>query len=395
MFPTTIECTPSPEKVAGTVQRSGADWDWRDVPHVGETDSAAARLARIRRTSTRLKNPAAWQETLEMLPHYESDYPYDPAHEYERDWTTDPDYAAGVQLIEFDQDGFLSPTTSRHTPLFGYLLKTLCDGYGNRVTHELEFHFPTRTSQALGRLTAAMEPKNRVVPDLAVLAESYTLPEGVERSSRSRLLDTEAGHPVPDLVVEVVSRTSKDRDYEDKMSLYAALGISEYLLIEPGEPADEFDDGTLGCLLLFRLDENSGIYEPVSDIDDPYIEAAGLRLRMVHVGPSAEPCVQWWDPDQHRWRDHAGDRELVAKEQGFEQGIEQGELKKTVAFLDALCPDLPVSAHKQIESHWQEHGLPDGIETRIVELSANPSHWRTILDVPEDRDDEGQDRVPA
>lgn len=395
MFPIHVARAPSPAKFAGSVQRSRGAWDWRDVPYVGDTDAASARLARIHRTAARLQNPVAWQKAIENLPHYEADYPYDPAHEYERDWTTDPDYAAGVQIMDFDKDGFLAPTTSNHTPLFGFLLDTLCDGYGNRVTHELEFHFPAQTALDLGRLTSDRKPKNRVVPDLAVLPKTYTLPEGVVRSSRNRVLDNEAGEPVPDLVVEIVSKTSVDRDYEDKMALYAALGISEYLIIEPGEPADETDDGTLGCLLLFRLDENSGIYEPVSDIDDPYIEAAGLRLRMVHVGPSAEPCVQWWDPDQHRWRDHAGDRELVAKEQGFEQGIEQGELKKTVAFLDALCPDLPVSAHKQIESHWQEHGLPDGIETRIVELSANPSHWRTILDVPEDRDDEGQDRVPA
>ena len=391
MFPASVEHAPSPQKLAGAVRRSGSDWDWRDIPFAGDTDAWTARQARRRRTAERLTKAQVWKEGLARLPHYKADYPYDPVHEYERDWTTDPDYAVGIKFLDYDKDGFLTPDTAFHVPLMSDLSMTLCDGYGNRATHNLELRYEEQIARTLGRLTADQKPKTQVEPDLAVLADAYTLPEGVVRGNSTRVLDLTAGDPLPDLVVEIVSSSSEDRDYEDKMALYAALGIPEYLIIEPGEPADGIDEGSLGYLLLYRLDGGSGTYEPVSNIDDPYIEASDLRLRMIHVGPSAVPLVQWWDPDQSRWRDRAGDRELVAKE----QGIEQGELKKTISFLNALCPDLADSVYNQIESHWQEHGLPDGVETLIVSLSTNPSHWRTILGIPEDGDAGGQDREPT
>lgn len=74
-----------------------------------------AQAARVARVLDRLADPLPWRAELERLAHHDPEYVYDIGHEYETDWTTNPDYATdGIHLYEFDGDGFLHPRDKRH-----------------------------------------------------------------------------------------------------------------------------------------------------------------------------------------------------------------------------------------------------------------------------------------
>jgi Uma2 family endonuclease len=66
-------------------------------------------------------------------------------------------------------------------------------------------------------------------PDLVVLREEH-LPLTEKR------LTITLDMPPPQLIAEIVSpgKTNRDRDYINKRSQYAAIGVSEYWLISPG-----------------------------------------------------------------------------------------------------------------------------------------------------------------
>ncbi|WP_019499331.1 Uma2 family endonuclease [Pseudanabaena sp. PCC 6802] len=70
------------------------------------------------------------------------------------------------------------------------------------------------------------------IPDLVVLSED--LAEALKGASRAIVLPD---MPPPRLVVEVVSpgQESIDRDYRYKRSEYAARGIDEYWIVDPGQ----------------------------------------------------------------------------------------------------------------------------------------------------------------
>jgi len=82
--------------------------------------------------------------------------------------------------------------------------------------------------------TEIVVPGNRArvrLPDLMLLTE-----EGVGALAGGRATIT-IDMPSPVLVVEVVSpgRANEDRDYRYKRSEYAARGISEYWIVDPGK----------------------------------------------------------------------------------------------------------------------------------------------------------------
>ena len=92
-----IEQAPrTPEPVAPAAPA----WDWRRAPYRGDTDRLSARLSRMHRTAARLNDLAGWYRALRDLPHFDPAYPYDPAHEYEADWISDPDYTEDARRLE-------------------------------------------------------------------------------------------------------------------------------------------------------------------------------------------------------------------------------------------------------------------------------------------------------
>ena len=93
--------------------------DWRVPPGHGDTTPDGAQAARRRRVIHRILHPDQWRAHLEALPHYDPEYVYDEGHEYEDDWTTDPDYCWDGNHLHwciFDEEGFLTPTPAT-TPI--------------------------------------------------------------------------------------------------------------------------------------------------------------------------------------------------------------------------------------------------------------------------------------
>ena len=369
-------------------ERTPEVWDWRVPPWRGDTDAATARTARARRTAWRRDHPAAWRAGLERLAHYESGYTYDIAHEYEDEWTTDPDYGGeGVHLREYDEDDFVSPEHRRHMPFLMVMLDALIDMLGNRGEHEAELHFPARIGEILGLLTGKEEGKSQVKPDLMVLPRVLELPAGRERSNEGRTIRLDQGHPVPELVVEIVSPTSEHRDLEDKLELYAVLGIAEYLACDPGNPPDPDADepGSPAKLLLFRL-QPDGTYREEQSREDargifsrvcathirlwqPDVPLAGGLLASV----PGMPRFQWWDEGQGRWRDRATD-------------LEYARTDHAVATMRTFLGDeLTPADLDTIETAWREHGPPSDHLQCIKAALRAPSEWRSLL--PNELDD--------
>ncbi|TPW18329.1 MAG: hypothetical protein FD130_307 [Halothiobacillaceae bacterium] len=80
-----------------------------------------------------------------------------------------------------------------------------------------------------------------VQPDVALVCDPAKLANG-------RYIDG-----APDLVVEVLSPATALRDRREKRALYAAVGVTEYLLVDPVERYME----------IYRLDENQAYGHPL------------------------------------------------------------------------------------------------------------------------------------
>ena len=97
----------------------------------------------------------------------------------------------------------------------------------NRIVAEVQDQIPHRRwerlqTQDVDIIDEASEP----VPDLVVLERGVSPESG-------RLLPCRLITLVVELVVEVVSKTSVDRDYGVKRSVYAAGKVPAYLIVDP------------------------------------------------------------------------------------------------------------------------------------------------------------------
>ena len=127
------------------------------------------------------------------------------------------------------------------------------------------------------------------------------MPDGVLR--------LDLGAPVPPLVMEVASEGSAEWDLNHRQHLYAAAGVSEYLVYDLGgkrrlrSPRE---------LLMFRLEGGSHRQAPVAEADwsdvfgthvriMPNARERGEALRGVPAEDRSPPRFQWWDPDTERW----------------------------------------------------------------------------------------------
>ena len=100
-------------------------------------------MTRTERAAWRLAHPKAWRAELEHLVYYDPEYAYDVGHEYENDWTTDPDHAGnGIGFAEYDEDGILEPIDDRRTMLEGIMLTLLRKLLGNRAESQGHLYFP-------------------------------------------------------------------------------------------------------------------------------------------------------------------------------------------------------------------------------------------------------------
>ncbi len=107
----------------------------------------------------------------------------------------------------------MSPANTAHVRLTTFLLRVLSTFVEE---HDLGEIFGTE-------LAARITPRSRRVPDVLFVAKERlknVLPAHVEGP--------------PDLIVEVVSPDSVERDWRDKYDDYQAAGVREYWVVDPG-----------------------------------------------------------------------------------------------------------------------------------------------------------------
>ena len=345
-----------------------------------DVESAMTWRARRARAKLRLTHRAEWQRHIVSLFHHNSDYPYDINHEYLQDWTSDPDYVVdAVSIREYDGNGvrlhadpgLVSGVQTSAEQAVGTLL-------GNRVAWGFRVFFGEEVAMDLDLITGQGIPKNVVVPDLVVLPRQKELPEGQERPVEDRSLRLDRGDPVPELVLEILSRGTADHDLGDKKRLYELLGIGEYLVYDTG---GQRADDSPAELLVFRLE--NGAYRQLecdSQMSEPekpafFSDVFGTHIRM--NGADWEMArFQWHDPVESRWRDSETDKE--------EQFRSEGAMEVTVAVLHKfLRTKLAQPKRRRIEAFWREHGLPSDAVDRILAVQRTPKEWRSLMAGPD------------
>jgi Uma2 family endonuclease len=135
----------------------------------------------------------------------------------ERDrWTYEeyrklPDDGRRYEIIEGELLVSPSPTTKHQRASF-------------MIAHLLEIHVRDR---GLGWCSAPS-------PDVILTKNSVVQPDAVFVSAGRK--ETVAAHGItggPDLVVEVLSESTRKRDYTAKLQLYAKHGVREYWIVDP------------------------------------------------------------------------------------------------------------------------------------------------------------------
>ena len=162
-------------------------------------------------------------------------------------------------------------------------------------------------------------------------------------------------------------RSTEAKDFEDNLSLYAALGIPEYLLVETGEFKTDPN------MWLFRRAETDGAYHMAES--GLALIACGVPMRLLPAEvPGNVPVFQCQDPDTLHWHDYEGSIER--------RGERRGEVHTALQVLDTVLPALPPTDRARIEASWLEAGLPAEAVPRILSLQGEPDRWRELLATP-------------
>lgn len=118
-------------------------------------------------------------------------------------------------------------------------------------------------------------PKAVVAPDVFVVF-------GVAKGERLSYKFWEEENKAPDFVLEITSKTTQDKDEQDKPELYARLGVREYFQYDP--TGDYLNPQLKGARLV------EGKYQSITGITLPdglfslSSEALGLELRLLPAG---------------------------------------------------------------------------------------------------------------
>lgn len=186
--------------------------------------------------------PSRWQRVEYALRAAEGSGPVFPTFESFIEWVDEDTSAEWVEGEVY----FMSPSSLRHQLIAGFLYKLI----GTYV----EYYQLGTTLNAPFKMKI---PGYGAEPDVLV----------VLRENETRLRKTFLDGPA-DLVVEVISPDSVERDRVKKFGDYEAAGIAEYWLIDPERRTAEF----------YQLVE--GRYELAATPDDIYASRVlpGLRL---------------------------------------------------------------------------------------------------------------------
>ena len=360
--------------------------------HVQEryVDETMTRSAREQRIAWRLDHLDEWQRDLENLAHYDPRYAYDVAHEYDHDWTTDPDYGPrSIHLFEFDEDGVLHRDDDRPQAIELHMRDTVRNRVGHRVVYQTRYSFVEEIAKHLGLRTRQGRSANTVKPDLIVMPSEDDL---LEAHNQDPDRQPRPDDPVPELVLEILSESTAVRDLEDKRRLYEYLGVREYLVYDLG--GKRWDDSPRE-LLMFQW--TAGIYRKVpaepglsepraqafrSDVLDTFIRMLpdaredAEEFRQLPAEHRPPPRFQWWDATESRWRDAETDRDNRLKA----EGVTIGEARMAINALHVLLADTLASSDRdRVAAVWREHGPPMDAMDRLLAVRETPDAWRTLL----------------
>lgn len=156
---------------------------------------------------------------------------------------------------------FMSPVSLPHVRLSVWLVS-----YANRLARK------TQLGEVFSdTFTVRLSPTLSRVPDL-----SFVL-----RTSKSIIRETYLDGP-PDLIIEIVSAESRDRDYRDKYLEYQSAGVHEYIIIDPAYQTID----------LHRLEDGS--YKRVEEADGAVTSAVlpgfTLRAEWLKQSPLPDPA---------------------------------------------------------------------------------------------------------
>ncbi len=188
--------------------------------------------------------PGRWQRVEYALRAAEGDGPVFPTFESFIEWVDEDTSAEWVEGKVY----FMSPASLRHQLIAGFLYKII-DAY-------VEHH---RLGVTLNAPFKMKLPGYGAEPDVLV----------VLNENSGRLRPTYLNGPA-DLVVEVISPDSVERDRVKKYGDYEAAGVNEYWLIDPEQRTAEF----------YRL--SGGRYAAVEPNADGWVASTvlpGFRLR--------------------------------------------------------------------------------------------------------------------
>ena len=395
--------------VVRELERTQAAPNGRELPR--DAEPYMTREARAERAAWRRAHFKEWCRDIETLSYYNPEYAYDVGHEYEDDWTTDPDHNGnGIEFAEYDADGVLKPIDDRRWLLEGPMLTTLRKVLGNRVESQGCVYFPVPIAERLALLTQGGhlgvhdQPVTYVKPNLMVFPPHFALPAGVRRPRADCALRLHRDAPPPELVVEILTWTTVPQDLVDKRRLYAALGVREYWVCDVGgiRAADSPVE-----LQVFRLTE-AGTYAPVASDWEPEdarrrsaapplpafrSAACGTHVRLT-AGAYA-PRFQWWDAVQARWRDTETDaqdeRDRIRRESwqegaaiGMERAREEGRAEARTAMAVAvmrefLGEELEAVDLDRIEAVWRRNGPPNDYLRRVKAVLRTVNEWPILL----------------
>ena len=372
---------------AATVDANGQETV--PVVPISVDDPTMTREHRTALIALRRARVTQWRDSLRQLPHFDPTFPYDIIHEYGLNWTTDPDYGYdAVKYLEINEDGTVSAEKLKNKLLQVVIVRTLLALLGRRTVSDPRLHFGPELGTAAGLYTKLGEPSIRVEPDLTVLGPGTVLSDW-QIWDTTYDIHVDTGDPVPVLVGEILSDSTAARDLDGKRRLYETLGIPEYVLCDVlGGLLDPDDPEAPSGMVLYCL-EDGAYRESRAAGTEPSVFRSDVLGTSVRLLPPRDPArawedfrFQWWDGEQGRWRDHRTDAEYEQERSGREREARdeaRGEMKMAVAALYRFLPELPRSSLDQIAAHWQEHGLPDNVMDRILEVRDTPGAWRSLL----------------
>lgn len=179
-------------------------------------------------------------------------------------------------------------------------------------------------------------PKAVVAPDVFVVF-------GVAKGERLSYKFWEEGNKAPDFVLEITSKTTQDKDEEDKPELYARLGVKEYFQYDP--TGDYLNPQLKGGRLI------EGQYQPITGTLSPdgifslFSESLGLELRLLPAGE-----LRFYDPKtgekllSHQEEKQARLAEAQARREAIPRLLEMGLNVEQIA----VALNLPASEVQEV-----------------------------------------------